>query len=177
MEYQIGELLCGVIPVFILCLQIVPSLRLLYYYGLMCIFSDLNLKVIGHQWYWRYEYSDFDNVVFDSYIKRDDILCLGDLRLLEVDNRCVLPVDINIRFCVSSLDVIHSWTVFNFFIKLDAIRGILRVFFFNFPMIGIFFGQCSEICGANHSFMPVVLEVTLFDHYKNWCLAFSFIFY
>ena len=98
-------------------------------------------------------------------ISRDSLL-IGDFRLLEVDNRCMLPSNIDIRFCISSLDVIHSWTVFNYFIKLDAISGILSIFFFNFPIIGIFFGQCSEICGANHRFMPVVLEITLFELYK-----------
>jgi len=149
-----------------------PSLALLYYYGLIRLYSDLNLKIIAHQWYWSYEYSDFKNVLFDSYIKNIDIFELGDLRLLEVDNRCILPCNINVRFCISSLDVIHSWTIFNYFIKLDAISGIISIFYFNFPMVGIFFGQCSEICGANHSFIPIVLEITLFDMYKNWCLIF-----
>lgn len=171
-EYQWGEFLCGVIPILILCIQIIPSLGLLYYYGLISIYSDISLKIIGHQWYWSYEYCDFVNISFDSYIKRTDILDLGDFRLLEVDNRCVLPVNLRVRFCVTSLDVIHSWTIFNFFIKIDAMRGIIRVFNFRFPMVGIFYGQCSEICGANHRFMPIVLEVTLFNIYKNWCLIF-----
>jgi len=150
----------------------VPSLSLLYYYGLISFNSDLSLKVMGHQWYWRYEYSDFDDINFDSYMKSNDLLLLGDSRLLDVDNRCILPNNINIRFCITSLDVIHSWTIFNFFIKLDAISGIISVFYYNFPILGVFYGQCSEICGANHSFIPIVLEITLFEIFKFWCISF-----
>jgi len=171
-DYQWGEFFCGIIPIFILIFQMIPSLGLLYYYGLINFYSDLTVKIIGHQWYWSYDYSDFINIDFDSYIKSNDLLSLGDFRLLDVDNRCVLPCDINIRFCVSSLDVIHSWTIFNFFIKVDAIRGIINVFYFNFPMIGVFYGQCSEICGANHRFIPIVLEITLFNLFKYWCFRF-----
>lgn len=164
--------MCRIIPIFILLFQIFPSLSLLYFYGIIYLESDLSIKINGHQWYWRYDISDLKNVYFDSYIKSLDILNFRDLRLLDVDNRCILPCNTNIRFCISSIDVIHSWTVFNYFIKLDAIYGILRIFFFSFPVIGIFYGQCSEICGANHSFMPIVIELTLFDIFKFWCLSF-----
>lgn len=108
---------------------------------------------------------------FDSYIKTDDQLSLGDLRLLEVDNRCVLPVETNVRFCITSTDVIHSWAIPRLSVKLDAISGILTTLCYNFPILGIFYGQCSEICGANHSFMPIVLEVTLLENFKLWSLG------
>lgn len=171
-EYQLGELVCSVFPIFVLFLQMFPSLYLLYFLGLMDSCTDLSVKVVGHQWYWSYFYRDFDNLEFDSYFKTLDVLQEGELRLLDVDNRCVLPINTNICFCITSSDVIHSWAIFNMSIKLDAMRGILSTFFFSFPVVGLYFGQCSEICGANHSFMPIVLEVTLFSFFKNWCLFF-----
>nr|YP_010878788.1 cytochrome c oxidase subunit II [Gnathostoma binucleatum]WHE41111.1 cytochrome c oxidase subunit II [Gnathostoma binucleatum] len=169
-EYQLGEMLCSLFPTFILVFQMVPSLSLLYYYGLMNLDSSLTVKVVGHQWYWSYEYSDID-VEFDSYMKACDDLEMGESRLLEVDNRCVVPGDVNIRFCITSADVIHSWAIPSMSIKLDAMSGILTSLSYSFPLVGVFYGQCSEICGANHSFMPIALEVTLLDNFKLWCLG------
>lgn len=166
-DYRLGELICSIFPILILFLQMFPSLYLLYFLGLMDSVSDLSLKVVGHQWYWSYSYSDFDNLDFDSYYKSLDLLAEGEIRLLDVDNRCILPVNTNVCFCITSSDVIHSWTIFNMAIKLDAMRGILSTFFFNFPVVGLYYGQCSEICGANHSFIPIVLEVTLFNFFKS----------
>lgn len=168
-EYQFGELLCSVFPTVILLFQIVPSLRLLYYYGLINLDSSLTIKVTGHQWYWSYEYRDLPGLEFDSYIKSLDSLELGEPRLLEVDNRCIIPSDVNIRFCITSADVIHAWSLSSLSVKLDAIRGILRTVCYSFPVIGLFYGQCSEICGANHRFIPICLEVTLIDNFKSWC--------
>ena len=108
---------------------------------------------------------------FDSYIKSLDQLELGEPRLLEVDNRCVVPCDTNIRFCITSADVIHAWALATLSIKLDAIRGILRTVCCTFPVVGVFYGQCSEICGANHRFIPIALEVTLVDNFKAWCFG------
>ena len=170
-EYQWGELLCSIFPRGILLVQIVPSLSLLYFYGLMSSESQLSVKVIGHQWYWSYDFRDVEGLEFDSYIKSLDLLSLGDVRQLDVDNRCVLPCDLNIRFCVSSGDVIHAWALNGLCVKLDAMRGIISVFLYNFPLVGVFYGQCSEICGANHSFMPIVLEVSLFSLFSEWCLC------
>nr|YP_009092397.1 cytochrome c oxidase subunit II [Aphelenchoides besseyi]AII79375.1 cytochrome c oxidase subunit II [Aphelenchoides besseyi] len=169
-EYQFGELLCSIFPTLILLLQMVPSLSLLYYYGLMSVDSQLSLKVVGHQWYWSYDYSDIEGLDFDSYMKSLDMLELGDFRLLDVDNRCVLPSDLNVRFCITSADVLHAWALPSLSVKLDAMSGIVSVLNYNFSSVGLFYGQCSEICGANHSFMPIVLEVTLFDFFKYWCL-------
>nr|UHB41141.1 cytochrome c oxidase subunit II [Cylicocyclus auriculatus] len=168
-EYQFGELLCSVFPTLILLMQMIPSLSLLYYYGLMNLDSNLTIKVTGHQWYWSYEFSDIPGLEFDSYMKSLDHLNLGEPRLLEVDNRCVVPCDTNIRFCITSADVIHSWALPSMSIKLDAMSGILSTLCYSFPMVGVFYGQCSEICGANHSFMPIAVEVTLLDNFKSWC--------
>nr|YP_009498563.1 cytochrome c oxidase subunit II [Cyathostomum pateratum]AWK48972.1 cytochrome c oxidase subunit II [Cyathostomum pateratum] len=168
-EYQFGELLCSVFPTLILLMQMIPSLSLLYYYGLMNLDSNLTVKVTGHQWYWSYEFSDIPGLEFDSYMKSLDQLNLGEPRLLEVDNRCVVPCDTNIRFCITSADVIHSWALPSMSIKLDAMSGILSTLCYSFPMVGVFYGQCSEICGANHSFMPIAVEVTLLDNFKSWC--------
>lgn len=169
-EYQFGELMCSIFPTIILLIQMFPSLSLLYYYGLMNIDRQITVKVTGHQWYWSYEISDIPGLEFDSYIKSVDQLNYGEHRLLEVDNRCVVPNDTNLRFCISSADVIHSWALSTITIKLDAIRGILSILNYNFPLVGVFYGQCSEICGANHRFIPIALEVTLFDSFKNWCI-------
>lgn len=170
-EYQFGEILCRVFPTLILLIQIVPSLRLLYYYGLINLDRNLTVKVTGHQWYWRYEYRDIPGLEFDSYIKSLDTLELGEPRLLEVDNRCVVPCDTNIRFCITSADVIHAWSLSSLSVKLDAIRGVLRTLSYRFPVVGVFYGQCSEICGANHSFIPIAVEVTLIENFKNWCFG------
>lgn len=169
-EYQFGELLCSIFPTLILLVQMVPSLSLLYFYGLINVDTQLSLKVVAHQWYWSYDYSDVEGLDFDSYIKSLDLLELGDSRLLDVDNRCILPNDLNVRFCITSADVLHAWALSRLSIKLDAIRGIISVISYNFPSVGVFYGQCSEICGANHSFIPIVVEVTLFDLFKSWCL-------
>nr|BAV78683.1 cytochrome c oxidase subunit II [Steinernema litorale] len=170
-EYQGGELVCSALPTLILLFQMVPSLSLLYYYGLMSFDSNLTVKVTGHQWYWSYEYSDMPGLEFDSYMKSLDLLELGEPRLLEVDNRCVVPCGVNIRFCITSADVIHAWALSSMSVKLDAMSGVLSTLSYSFPMVGVFYGQCSEICGANHSFMPIALEVTLLDNFKSWCLG------
>jgi len=133
----------------------------------------LTLKVIGHQWYWRYDYGDVVGLEFDSYIKSLDLLLLGDQRLLDVDCRCVVPQEQDICFCITSADVIHAWALPSLSIKLDAIRGIIRVLKYQFSLCGVYFGQCSEICGANHRFIPVVLERSLFSFYKDWCVLIS----
>lgn len=171
-EYQWGELLCGVLPRVVLLIQIIPSLGLLYFYGVMGSFSGLSLKVVGHQWYWSYDFGDVVFLSFDSFMKSVDSLVLGDFRQLDVDNRCVLPFLLDVRFCVSSSDVIHAWALNGLGIKLDAMGGFISVFQYFFPILGVFFGQCSEICGANHSFIPIVLEVSSFLGFKEWCLGF-----
>lgn len=171
-EYQWGEFFCSLFPSVVLVFQIVPSLGLLYFYGTMSLEGQVSLKVVGHQWYWSYDFGDVFFLNFDSFIKSSDSIFLGESRLLDVDNRCVLPCSTDIRFCVTSADVLHAWTLNGISVKLDAIGGFISVFNYNFPSVGVFFGQCSEICGANHSFIPIVLESCPFSMFYFWCFEF-----
>lgn len=127
----------------------------------------LSVKRIGHQWYWRYEISDFKNVNFDSFILID-LNNLNLFRLLDVDNRLILPINLQIRILIRSDDVIHSFTVPSIGIKVDGIPGRINQLnlFINRP--GLFFGQCSEICGTNHRFIPIVIESTNLKIFLNW---------
>nr|QTI82494.1 cytochrome c oxidase subunit II [Ministrombus variabilis] len=171
-EGQEIETIWTIIPAVILVFLALPSLRLLY---LLDEVGDCNLTVksIGHQWYWSYEYSDFLNIEFDSYMVPTNELEKGDFRLLEVDHRVVLPTQTDIRVLVTSADVIHSWTVPSLGVKADAIPGRLNQlsFFIKYP--GVFYGQCSEICGANHSFMPIVVEAIPLENFMEWVVNVS----
>ena len=150
----------------------VPSFALLYSVDEV-VDPSVTLKIIGHQWYWSYEYSDYENsdgenVVFDSYMLPDDELSVGDLRLLEVDNRVVLPVDTHVRLIVTSADVLHSWTVPSFGVKMDACPGRLNEASLFIQRPGVFYGQCSEICGVNHGFIPIAVEALKLEDYISW---------
>ncbi len=158
----------------LLLLQIAgPSFALLYSIDEI-ISPQISLKVIGHQWYWSYSYSDFYNVKsgntvnFDSYIVAEEDLNLGDLRLLEVDQRVKLPVKVHIRVLVSSLDVLHSWAVPSLGVKMDACPGRLNQLSLFLLREGVFYGQCSEICGVNHAFIPIVVEGVDEASYLSW---------
>nr|ASY98030.1 cytochrome c oxidase subunit II [Heterochaeta sp. JZ-2017] len=167
MDGQYLEILWTILPAVILIFIALPSLRILY---LIDENSNptLTLKTIGHQWYWSYEYSDFNDVEFDSYMIPQNELNLYNIRLLEVDNRITLPMFTLTRILITSEDVIHSWTIPSIGVKADATPGRLNqaTFWFNRP--GVFYGQCSEICGANHSFMPITIESTTTDDFLNW---------
>nr|ASY98440.1 cytochrome c oxidase subunit II [Hestiasula hoffmanni] len=167
MDGQYLEILWTILPAMILVFIAFPSLRILY---LLDENSNplLTLKTIGHQWYWSYEYSDFINVEFDSYMIPQDELNIYNIRSLEVDNRTTLPMNTLTRMLITSEDVIHSWTIPSVGIKADATPGRMNqaTFWFNRP--GVFYGQCSEICGANHSFMPIVIESTSTIDFLNW---------
>ena len=152
------EIIWTLIPAFLLTLLALPSLHLLYLLDEL-IAPALTLKVIGHQWYWSYSYSEYPHLKFDSYIIPTDSLTQGDFRLLEVDNRAFLPIKTEIRLLVSSLDVIHSWTIPALGLKVDAIPGRINQLSLFFGRPGVYYGQCSEICGANHRFIPIVLEI------------------
>lgn len=159
------EIVWTVFPAVILVFIAFPSLRLLYLLDETSS-PSLTLKVIGHQWYWSYEYSDFLLREFDSYILvRNEA---RDFRLLDVDNRVVLPVNCIVRSLIRSSDVIHSWTIPALGVKLDAVPGRLNQVSFYIERVGLLFGQCSEICGANHSFIPVVVESVLGSVFINW---------
>ena len=135
-----------------------PSLRLLYLIDEVRQ-PAVTVKTIGHQWYWRYEYTDFLRLEFDSYIIPTEDLEDGQFRLLEVDHRVVLPIGVEIRFLVTSADVIHAWTIPALGVKVDAVPGRLNQLGFTVNRPGVFYGQCSEICGSNHSFIPISIEV------------------
>nr|QHD26819.1 cytochrome c oxidase subunit 2 [Hemifusus tuba] len=171
-EGQEIETIWTIVPAVILVFLALPSLRLLYLLDEIGNCS-LTVKSIGHQWYWSYEYSDFSNIEFDSYMIPTDELEPGDFRLLEVDHRVVLPTQTDVRILVTSADVIHSWTVPSLGVKVDAIPGRLNQlgFFIKYP--GVFYGQCSEICGANHSFMPIVIEAIPLSNFMEWVINVS----
>nr|YP_009192159.1 cytochrome c oxidase subunit II [Magelona mirabilis]ALO81674.1 cytochrome c oxidase subunit II [Magelona mirabilis] len=167
LEGQEIETIWTILPAVILVFLALPSLRLLY------LLDEVNnpvvtLKAIGRQWYWSYEYSDFTAVEFDSYMIQTPDLQPGDFRLLEVDNRTVLPMQTEIRVLVTASDVIHSWTVPSMGVKADAIPGRLNQLSFTANRPGLFYGQCSEICGANHSFMPITLEIVDTHTFIKW---------
>lgn len=135
----------------------------------------VTLKVIGHQWYWSYEYSDYTlsdsenaHINFDSYMINDDDLVVGGLRLLEVDNRIVLPVNTHIRVLITSADVLHSWAIPSFGLKVDACPGRLNQTTIFIKRLGTFYGQCSELCGTNHGFMPICVEIVTLADYTQW---------
>lgn len=162
------EIIWTITPALILLIIALPSFALLYSIDEI-IDPVLTVKVIGHQWYWSYEYTDnMKNINFDSYMIPTSDLEKGQLRLLEVDNRLVLPVNTHIRLIITSSDVLHSWAVPSLGIKLDACPGRLNQTTLYVKREGVFYGQCSEICGINHGFMPIVVEVVNINKYINW---------
>ena len=173
LERQIIECIWTIIPAIILIQIAIPSLLLLYMLD-ESIDSSLTIKVLGHQWYWSYEYTDFWSIrsniqiEFDSYIIPQNELEINIFRLLDVDNRTIIPYKIHIRILISSADVLHAWTVPSLGVKADAMPGRLNQVKFIRQRPGIFFGQCSEICGANHRFIPIVIEIVNINYFLNW---------
>nr|ADA69803.1 cytochrome c oxidase subunit II [Sphaeroma serratum] len=167
LEHQSIEVVWTVLPSLVLLFIALPSLRLLYLLDEVGS-PGLTLKAIGRQWYWSYEYSDFLSVEFDSYMIPTDTLGEGEFRLLETDNHVVLPMQAQVRVLVTASDVIHSWTVPALGVKADAIPGRLNQVSFMSMRPGLYYGQCSEICGANHSFMPITLESVSVPSFISW---------
>ena len=167
LDSQELEIIWTVLPAVTLILITLPSLRILY---LVEETNDpfLTIKATGHQWYWSYEYADYEDLNFDAYMIPTQDLSPGEFRLLEADNRMVVPVESPIRILISADDVLHSWTVPSLGLKIDAAPGRLNQIVFSVSYPGIFFGQCSEICGANHSFMPIVIEAIPLEHFEHW---------
>jgi heme/copper-type cytochrome/quinol oxidase subunit 2 len=166
------ELIWTITPAIILILIAFPSFKLLY---LMDEISDpsMTISAEGHQWYWSYQYSDFlnsdnDNIEFDSYIIPDSDLTEGTLRMLEVDNRVIIPELTDIRFIITSGDVIHSFACSSLGIKGDAYPGRLNQVSVFLNREGTFYGQCSEICGILHSSMPIVIESVTLEKFLIW---------
>nr|YP_010743020.1 cytochrome c oxidase subunit II [Anagonalia emeiensis]WEU75301.1 cytochrome c oxidase subunit II [Anagonalia emeiensis] len=167
LEGQLIELIWTILPAFLLIFIALPSLRILYLLEEV-INPMISIKAIGHQWYWSYEYSDFKKIEFDSYMKPINELNLNEFRLLETDNSMILPYNINTRILVTSTDVIHSWTIPSLGIKIDASPGRMNQGMIMINRPGIYFGQCSEICGANHSFMPIMMESINLKSFILW---------
>nr|YP_010555037.1 cytochrome c oxidase subunit II [Schizodactylus jimo]UYR20463.1 cytochrome c oxidase subunit II [Schizodactylus jimo] len=170
LEGQTIEIIWTILPAATLIFIALPSLRLLY---LLDENMDplITIKTIGHQWYWSYEYTDFNKPYeFDSYMMPYNEASANSFRLLDVDNRTVLPMNTQVRMLITAADVLHSWTVPSLGVKVDATPGRLNQtnFFINRP--GLFYGQCSEICGANHSFMPIVIESVNTKTFISWML-------
>ena len=166
------EVAWTVTPSLILMIIAVPSFALLYSMDEI-VDPSITLKAIGHQWYWTYELSDYsendeNSIVFDSYMVPEDDLTLGQLRLLEVDNRVVLPIQTHVRVLVTAADVLHSWALPSLGVKCDAVPGRLNQTSIFLQRPGVFYGQCSEICGVNHGFMPIVVEGVSLDEYITW---------
>nr|QPB70943.1 cytochrome c oxidase subunit II [Dares cf. murudensis SB0241]QPB70975.1 cytochrome c oxidase subunit II [Dares murudensis] len=167
LEGQMMELIWTVTPAMTLFFIATPSLRLLY------LMDEINnpmmtMKAIGHQWYWSYEYSDFNDMEMDSYMIND--FNNNNLRLLDVDNRITLPSNTFIRMIVTSTDVIHSWTIPSAGVKIDGTPGRLNQTSLMINRNGLMFGQCSEICGTNHSFMPIVVESVPINTFIKWMM-------
>lgn len=161
------EVLWTVIPIVILLVIAVPSFRLLYaQYDFPK--ADLTIKAIGNQWYWTYEYPDQDNLTFDAILVEDADLKPGEPRLLTTDNEVVVPVNKNIHVLVTATDVLHNWTVPAFGVKVDAVPGRILRTWFRAEKTGTFYGQCSELCGSRHAFMPIKVRVVSEAEFASW---------
>ncbi|MDE1149580.1 MAG: cytochrome c oxidase subunit II [Azospirillaceae bacterium] len=166
-HHTLLEVAWTVLPVLILVIVAVPSFRVLYY-GDRTPNPEMTVKITGHQWYWSYEYPDNGDVSFDSNIVGDDDLKPGQPRLLTVDNEMVVPVGTNIRLLLTGADVIHSWFVPSLAVQLHAVPGRINETWTRADQEGIFYGQCTLICGTNHGFMPIVVHALSKEDYKIW---------
>lgn len=163
----VAEITWTIIPVIILCVIAVPSFKLLKKVETIPP-AELTVKVVGHQWYWSYYYPDYDSFGFDSYMIPDDQVSSKSLRLLEVDNRVVIPENTVVRFLVTAADVLHSFAIPSFGIKMDAVPGRVNETWAKVTKKGVYYGQCSELCGANHGFMPIAIEVVSKEDFDIW---------
>lgn len=163
------EVAWTVIPVIILVIIAIPSFRLLYY-QIESPEPDLTIKTTGYQWYWGYEYPDHGDISFDSIMLTDDELKEGQPRLLATDNDVVVPVDKVVKMLVTAdpLGVIHAWTIPAFGSKVDAVPGRMNETWFKATKTGMYYGQCSELCGRDHAFMPISVRVVTQEEFDAW---------
>jgi cytochrome c oxidase subunit 2 len=168
------EIIWSVLPALILLSLFVPSMQLLYYTDRTAS-PEMTLKVTGYQWYWGYEYqntkTDADGLTFTSYLVKDEDLKPGQKRLLSVDNPVVLPVDTNIQLLITASDVIHSFAIPALGVKLDAVPGRLNETWMKIERPGIYYGQCSELCGVGHGFMPIEIHAVTKEEYAAWLVT------
>jgi cytochrome c oxidase subunit II len=161
------EMLWTIIPVLILVMIAIPSFKLMYYMDRVP-HPDMTIKVTGHQWYWSYEYPDQKGLAFDSNVIQQADLKPGQKRLLDVDNPLVVPIHTNIQVLVTSTDVIHSWFIPSFGVQEYAIIGRLNESWFNVDREGTYYGECNQICGVNHAFMPIKIVALSKDAFQHW---------
>lgn len=161
------EVLWTVVPIMILVLIAIPSFRLLYLEEQIPE-ADMTLKVTGHQWYWSYEYPDHGDIAFDAFMLADDELEEGQPRLLATDEDIVLPVDTTIRVLITADDVLHSWAMPAFGVKMDAVPGRINETWMRVEKEGMYYGMCSELCGVNHGFMPIAVKVVSKQDFEAW---------
>lgn len=164
---QILEFSWTAIPIIILVIIAIPSFRLLYFMD-RAQEAEMTVKVTGFQWFWGYEYPDHGGIYFDSFMKQDEDLLPGEPRLLAVDNEVVLPVDTTVRIVLTANDVIHSWAVPALGIKTDSVPGRLTETWVRIERPGVYYGQCSELCGINHGFMPIAVRAVPQDEWEAW---------
>ena len=161
------EILWTVVPVIILVVIAIPSFKLMYFMDRVPN-ADMTIKVTGHQWYWSYAYPDQDNLSFDSNIVEDKDLKPGQKRLLEVDNPLVVPVGANVRVLITGTDVLHSWFVPSFGVQEYAVIGRNNESWFRVEREGSYYGECNQICGVNHAFMPIVVKAVAKADFDKW---------
>lgn len=169
-NWELIEIVWTVLPAIILFLLGLPSIKILY---ITDEIDDpaLTVKATGHQWYWSYEYTDTGDLGFDSYIVPTCELKPGELRLLEASPRFLIPTEVFIRLITTSEDVIHSWAVPSLGLKSDSLPGRLSQIVIMVKQPGLYYGQCSEICGANHAFIPIVIEVVPLKIFFTWVFS------
>ena len=163
------EVLWTAIPIVILVVMAIPSFKLLYYAD-STKDAEMTIKAIGHQWYWSYEYPDNGNFTFDAAMLEDDELEPGQPRLLTTDEAIVIPVNTNIRLLIAADDVLHAWGMPAFGVKLDAVPGRLNETWMRVEKEGTYYGQCSELCGTGHGFMPIMVKVVSKDAFASWAV-------
>ncbi len=161
------EVIWTAVPIMILVVIAIPSFKLLYYMDRVED-ADLTIKAIGHQWYWSYEYPDNGDFAFDALIVPDDEITDDQMRLLTTDNAVVLPVNTTIRLQTTADDVIHSWAMPAFGVKLDAVPGRLNETWIRIEREGVYYGQCSELCGVNHGYMPIMVKAVSKEAFAAW---------
>ena len=164
---KVIEILWTVIPVILLIIIAIPSFRLLYVSETIPK-ADLTIKAIGNQWYWTYEYPDYEDIVFDANMLLENELSDPKLRLLETDTQIVVPVNKVVKLQITSADVLHAWTIPAFGVKMDAVPGRLNETWFKANKEGIYYGQCSELCGPKHAFMPINVKVVSENEFNDW---------
>ena len=160
------EVLWTLIPCLILIVMAVPSFKILYKQDTIPK-ADLTIKAIGYQWYWGYEYPD-ENIIFDSYMVEEEDLKPGQPRLLAVDNEVVVPVNKVVKVLITANDVLHAWALPSFGVKRDAMPGRVNETWFKADRVGTYYGQCSELCGIKHAFMPITVRVVTDEEYNAW---------